>query len=243
MTADKSEVSAIESCDKSNHDMSDIFGHLDPHDFIQCSTPIHTDSFDNNSEVSDTCMHVDLHFSMISDSSLSSSNEAPPSKDLVEQKECDTDQLERKKDLSNLQLSIDTPFLPELELYGYSIVGDNIDKNVSPRNMTIDHQVLSLHYFHYYAVLDRVDFHDKSHIVTPVIKEKVDYEKFLPSPSDIMALKKNLAVIVSRILVENIPALQRFVFGIKKHIDHEWSKEMAKKSVAVSDNYATNVLV
>ena len=82
-------------------------------------------------------------------------------------------------------------------------------------------------------------------LYTPVIKEKVDYEKFLPSPSDIMALKKNLAVIVSHnnILVENIPALQRFGSGIKKHIDHEWSKEMAKKSVVVSDNYAINVLV
>lgn len=40
---------------------------------------------------------------------------------------------------------------------------------------------------------------------------------------------------MSHILVENIPALQRFAPGIKKHNDHAWSKEMAKKSVVVSD--------
>ena len=65
--------------------------------------------------------------------------------------------------------------------------------------MTIDHQVLSLHYFHYFAVLDRVNLHEKSHIVAPAIKANVDYDKFLPSPDEILVLKKNLAIIVSHI--------------------------------------------
>ena len=237
---DKSEVSALENCDLSNHDMSELFGPMDPHNYVRCSTPIHADSMsDGNSDISD--LHVDLRFSMISNSSLNSTTEGSPSKE-QKNNECDGD---RKQDeFSSLQLSIDTPFLPRPELHGYTIIGDNIDKNVSPRNMTIDHQVLSLHYFHYYAVLDRVDLRDKSHIVTPVIKEKVDYERFLPSPSDIMTLKNNLVAIVSSILVENIPALQRFASGINKHIDHEWSKEMARKSVVVGDiNGMINTLV
>lgn len=90
------------------------------------------------------------------------------------------------------------------ELHGYTIIEDKM----SHHEMTLDHPVLSLHYFHYYSVLDRVNLQDKSHIITPVVKDKVEYDKLLPSPSDISALKKNL--VVSCILVESIPALQRF---------------------------------
>ena len=67
----------------------------------------------------------------------------------------------------------------------------------------------------YYSVIDRVNLHDKSSAITPILKEAVDYNQFLPSP-DISALKKNLVIIVSGILVENIPALHRCASGIKK---------------------------
>ena len=46
--------------------------------------------------------------------------------------------------------------------YSYVIVGDNLDKNIRPRHMTSDHQTQSVHYFHCYAVQDRVDFHHLS---------------------------------------------------------------------------------
>ena len=38
----------------------------------------------------------------------------------------------------------------------YKIVGDNIDFNIVPRYMRIDHKLNSLHYFHSYAVCDRI---------------------------------------------------------------------------------------
>ncbi len=47
------------------------------------------------------------------------------------------------------------PYLPSI--YTYKLVGDNIDKNVTPRHMTIDSQTRSLHYFHVYGVRDRID--------------------------------------------------------------------------------------
>ena len=40
------------------------------------------------------------------------------------------------------------------------IVGDNLDKSVNPRHMTIEHQWKSLHYFDSYAVFNRIDFSD-----------------------------------------------------------------------------------
>ena len=86
---------------------------------------------------------------MVSNSTSGTMSEASPSKDLVVY---DTAQLERNQDKSSLQLSADVPFLSAPEFYGYSIIGGNV---VSPRNnMTHDHQVLSLHYFHYYSILD-----------------------------------------------------------------------------------------
>ena len=39
----------------------------------------------------------------------------------------------------------------------YIIVGDNLDKTINPRFMTVAHQRQSVHYFHSYAVLDRIE--------------------------------------------------------------------------------------
>ena len=49
-------------------------------------------------------------------------------------------------------------------------------KNVSPRDMRVDHQVQSLHYFHSLALLDRIDVSGLS--VDLVAK----------SPEDVMAI-------------------------------------------------------
>ena len=40
---------------------------------------------------------------------------------------------------------------------GFRIIGDNIDKNVKPRFYRMESQVRSLHYYHSYALLDRID--------------------------------------------------------------------------------------
>ena len=39
----------------------------------------------------------------------------------------------------------------------YKLVGDNLDEEVKPRHMHSEHQTCSLHYFHTYAVKDRID--------------------------------------------------------------------------------------
>jgi len=40
---------------------------------------------------------------------------------------------------------------------GFKLVGYNVDKNVKPSLQRFDNKTNSLHYFHYYAVLDRMD--------------------------------------------------------------------------------------
>ena len=41
--------------------------------------------------------------------------------------------------------------------HGFKVVGDNIDKTIRPSFERIDHHSISLHYYHSYAVLNRVD--------------------------------------------------------------------------------------
>lgn len=46
---------------------------------------------------------------------------------------------------------------PVVVTCSFIIVSDNLDKPVTPRDMRVDHQVQSVHYFNLYAALDRVE--------------------------------------------------------------------------------------
>ena len=47
---------------------------------------------------------------------------------------------------------------------GFKIVGDNIDKNILPSFQRCDYQTKLFHYFHSYAVKNRMDLSDVSDI-------------------------------------------------------------------------------
>ena len=121
--------------------------------------------------------------------------------------------------------------------FGYRICGDNIDKTIHARYMRIDKRNSSLHYFHSYAVLNCIDvstFLDG----TPDIRKLnsvVVADNMLPSRSDDQALKENFAKLVSRVLVEHLRYFKlSFEDVVDWHIKHQFSEEMAKKSVVVS---------
>lgn len=80
---------------------------------------------------------------------------------------------------------------------GYKFVGDNIDKSIKPRFQRYENKGQSLHYFHAYAVRDRVDlakFSDKP----PPTPSSLDSSSFLPSASYLSDVKDELVVLVSR---------------------------------------------
>ena len=79
--------------------------------------------------------------------------------------------------------------------YGFAIVGDNIDKNVRPSFQREDSKTQSLHYFHSYAVKNRVDISSLSD--TPS-SSMISPDKILPSAMDFQALIKDFQVLVSR---------------------------------------------
>ena len=117
---------------------------------------------------------------------------------------------------------------------GYVLVGDNIDKRVNPREMRIDRQVQSLHYFHTYAAKNRCEsIHSQD---TNPIRDisKLSLSAFLLTPSECMDIRNNYVVLVSRIIVEYLPAFNKFKQCVPKHVLHSYSDVMSGKSVMVS---------
>ena len=81
--------------------------------------------------------------------------------------------------------------------FGFKIVGDNIDKNVRPRHQTIDTRTQSLHYFHAFAILDRVDLSSQSEIRPDINLHEFDLQMLLPIPEDVLKLKSNFQIHIS----------------------------------------------
>ena len=78
---------------------------------------------------------------------------------------------------------------------GFKIVGDNIDKNFRRTFQRIDYQTRSFHFFHSFAVLDRVDLSGVSDLPKPGI---IELTKVLPTQTEIQELKKTLTILVAR---------------------------------------------
>jgi len=95
--------------------------------------------------------------------------------------------------VENGQLDQTAPALPDW--HGFKLVGDNIDKNVRPSFSRTDKNTQSLHCFHNYAVLDRVNFSSLSD-VTP--RTQVDAEKLLISQDDVAQLESDAITLISR---------------------------------------------
>lgn len=125
---------------------------------------------------------------------------------------------------------------------GFKVVGDNIDKTIKPRYMreSTGHGSQSLHYFHSYAVKDRVNLSSSSDLPpkAPVEWTTEKYQsvcrKILPTSEDQRYLQDNFVQIMTRVVISRIPFFQQFDGIALKHIPHAYSQEMAQKSEVVS---------
>ena len=133
------------------------------------------------------------------------------------------------------------------EVYTYKLVGDNIDLTVKARYMRMDggQTDKSLHYFHHMCVRDRIDF---SHLSTLKRSSCLNSPEkmalyFLPNKQADDALIDQLAMLISRIIVTNMPFFS-FAFSdvVQWHLKHEYYKEMSMKSEVVSLMYVHIIL-
>lgn len=111
--------------------------------------------------------------------------------------------------------------------------GDNVDKKQVVRDMRSDHKSEVLHMFSMLAGLSRTPAPQLSHMGQVAQLKDVKTESFLPSVDDARKTKSNLIILVSRILTEYIDSMAPLGKSIPKHIEHRYSKEMAKKSEVV----------
>ena len=121
----------------------------------------------------------------------------------------------------------------------YTLCGDNIDKMIRHWYLWTDSNATatSLHYFHFYAVKDRIDFSDL--VEKAILCHGADQLQLvlslLPLPEDDIALRRNLCVLISRILYNNLEFFKVAFDGIVEwHIEHSFYQEMSKKSDVVS---------
>ncbi|KAL5509146.1 hypothetical protein EMCRGX_G004456 [Ephydatia muelleri] len=119
------------------------------------------------------------------------------------------------------------------EWYGFRLVRDNVDKNVKPRDMRLNSQTTSLHYFHTYAVKDRICFSHLSTDPIEIVQDSINFEMFYPTVGDNTELVSNLETLVARMFVQRIPGLQSLSAEATPHIKHLYSKQMALKSEVV----------
>ena len=121
-----------------------------------------------------------------------------------------------------------------LEWTGFKIVGDNLDRVVKSRYMRINQQNRSLNYFNSYAVKDKINLSSFCDSKT-VFETNVDMELLFPSNDIHTKLIHRMAIVVTRILVEEIPTFKLyFEDTVEYHIKHKYSNEMSKKSEVVS---------
>ena len=131
----------------------------------------------------------------------------------------------------------------DLEWPGFKLVGDNIDKNVKPRDMRFSSQTTSLHYFHVYAVKDRISYNHLSGNATMIAPSDMDFSIFFPTAEDNEQLLSNFEILVMRMLVKHIPGLQHLSPALSHHIPHKYSRNMALKSHVVCFLHVTTSMV
>ena len=111
--------------------------------------------------------------------------------------------------------------------------GDNLDKKCGVHDVRSDHHSSMVHM---YSMLV-----GRSH--TPAVElprtgqvaplDSLSSNSFLPTASNVQAVKRNLVVIVSRLLTHYVHHLAPLSKSVPKHIMHKYSQHMSHKSEVV----------
>ena len=117
----------------------------------------------------------------------------------------------------------------------FKFVGDNVNKKKGVRDIQSDHQSQLHHMFSMLVVRGRTQ--DPPHLL-PLSQSQpslssLEVSSLLPTPEDVEAIKKNLVVLVSRILCKYMKSLTFLAKTVPAHIQHRFSEEMARKSETV----------
>lgn len=116
---------------------------------------------------------------------------------------------------------------------GFAIAFDNIDIRQERKYMTKVHQNTDEHWVNHMAVPHRIPGNDLPDSETSDLL-LVPNKMFMPSETDQRLQRMNYIVLVSRILVENIPAFESMKEVCVYHIPHKHSELTKVKSKKVN---------
>lgn len=123
--------------------------------------------------------------------------------------------------------------LDQSSVSGMQFVIDNFDLRQNVREMTCESQNKDYHWINHNCVLNRVSGAHLDNTKPVCDINDVPYGTLLPQARDHLNNRENYIVLVQRVLVECIPALGFLKDAVKKHIRHEYSKEMGQKTTKV----------
>ena len=112
----------------------------------------------------------------------------------------------------------------------FKFVGDNVDKKKGVRDIRSDHHGELKHMFSLLAIKGSVKPPPTVQNFVPISLSALPVSHFLPTKSDVAAVKKNLIILISRVLCEHIKPLKCIKQVLVHHIPHIDSSDMAKKS-------------
>lgn len=136
--------------------------------------------------------------------------------------------------LDNPEIVDSLPSSADEDCPSVKVVGDNLDKYIRPREMRADSQATTHHYFNMYAFPDRVNtcnLDDQPSLPDP---SSINLEKLFLTPEEEKKMYENFQILIARVLVKHMPFFKSIESALPRHIEHEHSVEMAKKSEVVS---------
>ncbi len=125
----------------------------------------------------------------------------------------------------------------------YRIVGDNWDMEVKSRCQTTAKNNRSLHYFHMFAVTDRIYQENLSTKKPQKVIDAISMDEFLPVSAVQEEFLDDLHDIIPRILVRYVKAYKPLKKAVIYHISHSHTQEMNTKSEWVGSLSVFNFLL
>lgn len=114
-------------------------------------------------------------------------------------------------------------------------MGDNVDLEQTSRIQSHKKTNKSLHWFQLYAVKDRVTCDQSLSDQPQKSLANLQMKEFLPTRNVHNLLLNDFIILISRVVVQYLPAYKQFLKAVNYHIPHAHSAEMAKKSEVVCE--------
>lgn len=195
---DDKDVDSDDDDDNDNVDDDDDDDEYDDDDQYDVATDYNLSEFDNEIDDSHSVEVTSLHTDDECDTDCSLDTElsfpapvfSPCRTDEVSDVQINDSELLEAAEHLDEEIQTNT-----LSWKGFKIVGDNIDKNIKPSFKRYDNKTDSIHYFHHYALLDRLDLSAYTEVLptTPL-----DLSKLLVSRDDVCQLENHAIILLSR---------------------------------------------